>query len=237
MARYKVYIHTFPNGKRYIGITSQDVCRRWRKGQGYEGQVVYGAILKYGWKNIKHEVLFDNLTKQEAEEKEIALIRAFDTTSHKNGYNVELGGNATPKATKELRKKQSAAHKGLLAGENHWNYGKHLSAETRQKISRANMGKKVSKEQLLKMSQRAKGKNNPMYGTKMSAEHKEKLKLINELRVNPVICIETGEIYPSTKKAAEMTGICQRTIQYVCSRDKKYKKAGGFHWEYIERSK
>ena len=31
-AKYFVYIHIFPNNKKYIGITSQTTQRRWRKG-------------------------------------------------------------------------------------------------------------------------------------------------------------------------------------------------------------
>ena len=53
---YTVYKHTFPNNKVYIGITSQSVSRRWRNGEGYRNkqQLIYRAILKYGWDNIKH---------------------------------------------------------------------------------------------------------------------------------------------------------------------------------------
>lgn len=61
---YTVYCHTFPNGKKYIGITGQSVSRRWRNGEGYEGQPVYNAILKFRWENIKHEILFENLSKE-----------------------------------------------------------------------------------------------------------------------------------------------------------------------------
>ena len=77
MASYTVYVHTFPNGKRYVGITCQDVKRRWRDGKGYEGQVVYDAIIKYGWDNVKHEILFEGLTKEQAEEEEKALIKRY----------------------------------------------------------------------------------------------------------------------------------------------------------------
>lgn len=33
---YKVYKHTFPNGKKYIGITKLTVENRWRSGKGYK---------------------------------------------------------------------------------------------------------------------------------------------------------------------------------------------------------
>lgn len=104
MASFKVYMHIFPNNKVYIGITNQTLNRRWRNGYGYKGQIVYDAILKYGWSNIKHRVLFDNLSKEEAEQKEIELIKLFNSTSHKNGYNVETGGyNFNDLSRKKLR--------------------------------------------------------------------------------------------------------------------------------------
>ena len=53
MGLYSVYIHIFPNQKVYIGITKQEVKKRWKLGEGYKGQdYVYKAIKKYGWANI-----------------------------------------------------------------------------------------------------------------------------------------------------------------------------------------
>ena len=69
---YKVYIHIFPNNKVYIGITRNRTDIRWTNGKGYKKQeVMSNAINKYGWKNIEHKVLYENLTKEEAEQKEI----------------------------------------------------------------------------------------------------------------------------------------------------------------------
>ena len=49
MKRYIVYKHTSPSNKIYIGITCQDVERRWRNGDGYKSQkYFYRAIKKYG---------------------------------------------------------------------------------------------------------------------------------------------------------------------------------------------
>ena len=73
---YFVYCHTSPSGKKYIGITCQRPTKRWNNGRGYiENRYFYRAILKYGWENIDHKILYENLSQNEAFEKEIELIR------------------------------------------------------------------------------------------------------------------------------------------------------------------
>ena len=95
--KWVLYKHTFPNGKVYIGITSQDVKDRWRKnGEGYIGQpIMERAIKKYGWENIKHEILLENLSKEEAGKKESEYIEKYHSY-YKDplgpGYNMTKGG-------------------------------------------------------------------------------------------------------------------------------------------------
>lgn len=94
--RYVVYKHTSPNGKCYIGITRQSPPeKRWGyKGNGYcDNEHFSRAISKYSWENIKHEILFTNLTKEEAEQKEIELIAFYDSMNPDKGYNMTPGGN------------------------------------------------------------------------------------------------------------------------------------------------
>jgi hypothetical protein len=58
-------------GKSTVGITKQDKERRWLKCAGYEHQPkFYKAIQEYGWRNILHEVIAENLTEQEARQME-----------------------------------------------------------------------------------------------------------------------------------------------------------------------
>lgn len=91
MGFFTVYRHISPSGKSYVGITKRNPVVRWNNGKGYAGQPkFYNAILKYGWDNFKHEILFSGLSKQEAEEKEKELIEQND--SIENGYNVSVGG-------------------------------------------------------------------------------------------------------------------------------------------------
>lgn len=92
MENYKVYMHTAPNNKKYIGITyCSKPERRWKYGYGYKKQdKFYNAIKKYGWNSFKHEILYENLNCEEAQNKEKELIEKYDTIN--NGYNVSKGG-------------------------------------------------------------------------------------------------------------------------------------------------
>lgn len=90
-----VYIHTSPNGKKYVGITKQIPEVRWNYGCGYHNNThFYRAIKKYGWNNFKHEIVASGLTKNEALHMEIDLIKKFN--SFKNGYDLSFGGEGLP---------------------------------------------------------------------------------------------------------------------------------------------
>lgn len=77
--RWILYRHISPSGKVYIGITSKSNPNwRWQSGKGYTAcTYFYNAILKYGWNNIKHEVLFEGLNEDTAKRLEIELIRHY----------------------------------------------------------------------------------------------------------------------------------------------------------------
>ncbi len=93
MNNYKVYKHTTPNGKVYIGVTSEeDINKRWKYGGGYKDQIFGKAVKKYGWNNIEHTILYEGLTQEEASKKEIELINKYKSSDSKYGYNITEGG-------------------------------------------------------------------------------------------------------------------------------------------------
>lgn len=107
---YCVYLHTvlqktsgYKYKKYYVGITN-DIKKRWEcNGIKYKNQVFYNAIQKYGWDNIKHRVLYKNLTKEKAMELEKKMIIKYDSKVGHKGYNVSDGGEIGSQKRKNTR--------------------------------------------------------------------------------------------------------------------------------------
>lgn len=83
---YYIYIHTCPNRKAYVGL-SKSPKQRWNNGEGYKGnKEFYNAIQRYGWENIKHEIVAESNYGWVARGIEKKLISKYK----KNGraYNI-----------------------------------------------------------------------------------------------------------------------------------------------------
>lgn len=100
------------NGKRYIGITSRNPLKRWSNGKGYyKNKHFYDAILRYGWDNFTHLILYSGLTNQEACDIEQKLIRKYHTQDKNHGYNLTSGGEYF-KHSEESKRLMSERRKG-----------------------------------------------------------------------------------------------------------------------------
>lgn len=85
---YSIYVHIFPNDKRYYGISTSPENRWGENGIGYQNQPkMWAAIQEFGWENIKHEIIMQNLTRQNALMIEEALINQYKTNIPACGYN------------------------------------------------------------------------------------------------------------------------------------------------------
>lgn len=257
---YKLYLHTTPNGKMYFGITCQKVEVRWQNGRGYIGNDHFTkAINKYGWNNIEHLVLADNLTKEEACHYEEVLIAYFDTTNREKGYNHSSGGELNLHS-EETKRKMSEAHKGKPGTRN----GCTVTEETRRKLSEANKGKKkppITEETRRKLSEAHKGINSRANKTeeeiqewknKISAANKgktgywegknrteeTKVKISQSAKAKgckKVRCIELNKIFDSIYKANAYFG----KSYYSNNINNSIKRKGtafGYHWEYIKEA-
>lgn len=146
MESYSVYKHTCPNSKVYIGITRCKVKDRWKNGLGYEYQVFGRAVRKYGWENITHEVLYENLTEDEAKRLEQELIKEFDSKNPEHGYNRTDGGDGVKgcEYTEEvLDKMRQHANRMWANPETREKLLKHL-----KEVSKNNIGRKRSEKSI-----------------------------------------------------------------------------------------
>lgn len=220
--RFYVYKHIFPNDKVYIGITSQKPASRWGvNGVGYERQPrINNAINKYGWDNVKHEILYSNLTHDEACEKEVELIAKYNSTKKDFGYNMTNGGEC-------------------LCGEDNPFYGKTHSPAVRKKLSELKKGVSLKKETIEKIRKANIGK-------KRDEKFKLKMKKIGEknkkvgsasvfARRIYQIDLDTNEIireWGSIKEAADYYNI--KYVSICCACRGKTKSSVGFKWQYVD---
>lgn len=109
---YVYCITNMINHKQYIGITN-DYKRRWANHISYQAperaQVIHKAIEKYGKDNFKFEILFEGLSREEASDKEVSLIKSMNTRVP-NGYNVSLGGDCGPTGVQKFGAENANAH-------------------------------------------------------------------------------------------------------------------------------
>lgn len=173
MNTYTVYMHTVPNGLVYIGITRQNPPeRRWGcDGKKYRNNPrFWEAIQQYGWSNIQHDILYTDLSAEEAKEKERDLIKSHNSMDSKYGYNHTSGGDvSTQQFSDEVREilrqhttsmwKDPVIRGRIVSGLK----GHTVSDLTRKKISLKNKGRKLNHP-------------SPLKGRKLSAEHIAKLK-------------------------------------------------------------
>lgn len=263
---YIVYKHTNPyNNKVYIGITihGNNPNARWIGGSGYQFNTeFYNDILYYGWGNIKHEILENNLDRIQAEKREKYYIALFDSTNPEKGYNKSAGGNIP---SEEGRKRISEALMGIKRSEDsiqkqintkYERYGNQKSINypgyTRKvecietndifySISDAMRWAGSSKIQACCDGEREHAGRHPETGAQLSWEYADSNSEITIIcdteiqkrnKIQKIQCIETGEIYANASDASRNTGIATCNILRVCKGQRK--SAGGKHWIFVK---
>ena len=209
---YVVYRHIFPTGKSYIGITcAVPYHRRWRGGSGYCSQPkIYRALSKYGWDSVKHEILYENLSLDEANRLEQEAIAKYNSVE--NGYNVSTGGGGT--------------------------FGIPCSEETKRKIGNANRGKSYGNRDNFSKYREVHGSWNK--GGHLTPEQYEKIAAERRSRCNKAISaydpitLQCVLRFDSCANAATFIGACKQEISR-CATGKR-KTSHGYIWRYDNES-
>lgn len=204
---YIVYLHrNLLNSKVYVGITKQDVNKRWKNGHGYtKCKKFYNAILKYGWDNFEHVILCTTVeSKAKLLEQELIKIYKEQGIS----YNITDGGEDNIPSM----------------------LGKHHTEEARRKISEA--GRRKCKESTKrKISIANSGERNGMYGKPM--RENTKIAILKAI-CKPVLQLDkNGNVinkFSSASEAEKYIGGKGGHIGCCCLG--KRKTAYGYKWRY-----
>lgn len=260
---YKVYIHRNKiNNKVYIGITSKKPEERWKNGHAYHGNKYFtSAIKKYGWDNFEHEILFENLTKEEAEQKEVELIAKYNSANREFGYNIQNGGSSNGRFTEETKEKIRQSTFAYFATHDNPMQGKTVSEESKKRNMLSQPNRKVVEQIDLKTGEvinefPAISKAANLIGCSASdiskccnGEYSQTHGYGWRFKDNPIeyvpknknwhpvaqIDIETNEvikIYNCISEAEKELGI--KNISAVCCGYARHKTSGGYKWKYVE---
>jgi group I intron endonuclease len=140
---YIYRITNIENKKAYIGQTNNPDLRwsqhksnaKYNRGQ----QVITRAISKYGVDKFEFIVIASCLTQANADKLEEIIIAQYDSQNFMKGYNVDAGGNTTPRTLEILRKISEGLQKYYETHSN-WNKGRVLTEEWKKKISESHIG-------------------------------------------------------------------------------------------------
>lgn len=162
------------NGKLYIGQHRYSK-RGIDKSYIGSGKLLRKAIEKYGIENFKCEIIDEAKTKEELDNKEIKWIEYY-RNQETELYNIVKGGtggdtNGGKTFSKEWRDRISKA-----------NIGRKATEETKKKLSISHLGQKAwnkgipqSEEQKQKISKANKGKASWCKGIKWTKEQKQEM--------------------------------------------------------------
>ncbi len=229
---YIVYLHiNIINSKVYVGITKyHNPSKRWSYGYKHN-PYLNSAIIKYGWENFKHIILFRRLPKDAACRIERLLIARYRKSNR--SYNIANGGEGA-KAVSEETKAKLREYRGVKASQ----YGrKHSRERIEQQREIAKKCWKLQRDHRLKELLRygfKSGAEHPNYGKHLSDTTKEKLRKALSKKVLMIDKI-TGEIireFSSTTKAEQYLDVKGHHISCCCNG--KRKTAYGYIWKYKE---
>ena len=205
------------NEKVYIG-QSINIKLRWKDHiNALNRDDSSCTLLQRAWNKYGQEnfsfEILELCSEDMLDDMEIKYIELYD--SHNNGYNIESGGNFQKHLSQETKQKLSDMAKERFSDTSkNPMYNKHHTDETKAKISASKKGKLLSEETKKKLSKIRMG--HPGYNKNFT----------------PVYCIELDIVFSCATDAAKILGIDGTNILPCCRHDYGRKTCGGYHWEF-----
>jgi len=218
------------NGKIYIGQTIFSAEYRWNahcSNKTGTCKHLYRAILKYKKESFEVIEIDSADSKEELDYMEKYWIKFYDSTNYEKGYNISIGGKG-PQFTRQNKIERAKYFiKCIESGEI---FVSTVDAARVKGITRAGITRCLTKKSMTAggLHWEIINKNNVDNNSIIHCD-----RMINDIKktnVRGVRCIETGEIFESTTKAATSLGLKVPSF-YAIIRDKK--KYNELSYEFI----
>lgn len=192
-------------------LLKERILKSYMDKQGY----LYNVLCKNGkTKNFKTHRLVAHMFVDNPKPKEFIIVNHKSEVKNDNVWtNLEWCDFKYNSNYGTCRQRQA----DKIKGENHWNYGRKASEETREKISEKGKGRKFSEEHKRKIGEAQKG-----------SKH---------WNAKKVMCVETGQIFGCIKDAERETkinhiGRCCKGKQSYAGRHPETNEK--LHWKFVE---
>ncbi len=243
--QWTVYALSDPRTKevRYIGVSvrpkaryNEHLSRAVKGGNTHRDCWIRSLLIQ----EIRPDYsVLEVTTADNWQERERFWIAEYRSSGHLT--NLTDGGDGLPGyvPTPELREKWSQMRRGVkyAPGRRSGMFGKNHTPETRKKI--ADAGKRPCKpETRRKIAQKAKGRDmsalieksaDNRRGVPLSEEHRAKI-IAKTTGRKPVLCIETGEVFPSITAAARHFGVNEASVNQAIRKGCRCK---GNHYRFL----
>ena len=229
------------NNKVYIGQTIKKYGFKQRYSydltKNTKNLHLKSSIEKYGIDNFDIDEKFDiAYSKEELDNKEKYWISYYKSNNTNYGYNLQDGGS-NGKPTQEVRDRMSKNNPKYLLG-------KHLSKETRKKISNSLKGRNttiMTEEIKQKISKTLTGRKLPIEIRNKIKKSREKINQYgkNNPSAKAVRCITTGKEFDTIKEASDFYNTYSSSIIKSCNNNYyscgKLPTGEKLYWEYIRK--
>lgn len=215
-----IYKITSPSDKVYIGqswnIDSRK--RNYKNLKCKQQRYIYKSILKYGFDNhlfeIVQELPFD-VSQEVLNQYEFIYWSQYKNCGFEMLNLTEPGPNS--KLSEDTKRYMSSLRKGISKSEEWKSKVRKAKPEGfGEAIKNRQLGRKLSEEVKLKISNSHKGKNSPLKGRKLGQKSEEIKKKLRK----PIEDLSTGIIYESGIDAAKALGYTPGYIPYLIKKGK-----------------
>jgi len=179
MIPFTYLVKHIPTDKYYYGVRFKKGCHPndlWTK-YFTSSKKVKGLIKRYGKKSFIFEIRKTFKTAQQAMAWEFKVLRRMKVVERKDFLNQSDNKRIDPKLLSKMRMGKGNPMYGKKMTEKHKLKIKNKLIKRYKKIEHHTKGRKHTPEFLKFLSKINKGKNNRMYGVKMSKESRKKMSI------------------------------------------------------------